>query len=359
MESSESSDSADSFECENSSDEHEQTLRNLSARIERLKRVCDTDDSQDQDEDIVAIPKKKILKQSQSVSGNSEGSAGRSILSFFNKPVKPDRICNDTIDTDMQNAALAAVPPHLPVVAPVTVSRNLNEIPGSSDAAGRQKRSTKINKGRGTRDYSKNKKVCLLCAKSDVSKLRDRAILSRGGDYQINRHKTSCHLSIPLPEVSRNIVSINHISVPKSIRAKKSVVPDIQPVRKPDAEVTTRDDKSLNSDNTEKNDNNETENDQIEKMATSDEILINSPAQHTESSSRGSTSTASTTLQTDLSSFVKVTKQTFEEKVITMIEKLSNKVDNLKEARSTTAGNIIVSPCRCCTFKLVGVVKCW
>ncbi len=103
--------------------------------------------------------------------------------------MKPNRICNDSIDTDTQNAALAAVLPHLPE----PVGRYLNEILGSSDAAGRQQCLTKINKGRGTQDYSKNKKVCLLCAKSDVSKLRDRAILSRGRDYQINRHKTSCH----------------------------------------------------------------------------------------------------------------------------------------------------------------------
>lgn len=329
--------STESFECENSSDahpavEHEQTLRNLSVRIEGLKRVCDT---QDQDEDIVIIPQKKSLKQS--VGANSETSAGRSILLFFNKPVRPDRITND----DTQNVGSEAVRP-VPVVP--SESRNSNEIPGTLGAAGQQKRSTNINEGRGTRDYSKNKRVCLLCAKSEDTKLKNRAILSRGGDYQINRHKNSSHPSIPLAEVKSNIVPINHISVPKSVKAKKSVVPAIPPpVRKPDAEVTTGDNKSssCSDDDSEEDDNNE--NDQIETMATSNlqnEETINSQSQRTENSGRGSAITADRTLQTDLSNFVTVTKQTFEEKVISMIEKLSNKVDNLKDASSTTAGNI-------------------
>jgi hypothetical protein len=82
------------------------------------------------------------------------------------------------------------------------------------------------------------------------------------------------------------------------------------------------------------------------------EKTIGAPSQHTESSNRGSSIAANATLQTDLSNFVTVAKQTFEEKVITMIEKLSNKVDNLKEASTSrkTAGNIInmTNPtCRC------------
>lgn len=152
------------------------------------------------------IPEKKSLKQS--VGANSERSAGRGIFSFFNKLVRPDRINND----DAQNVGSAAVRP-VPVVP--SESRNSNEIPGTLGAAGQQKRSTNINEGRGTRDYSKNKRVCLLCAKSEDTKLKNRAILSRGGDYQINRHKNSSHPSIPLPEVKSKIVPINHIGTKK------------------------------------------------------------------------------------------------------------------------------------------------
>jgi hypothetical protein len=92
-------------------------------------------------------------------------------------------------------------------------------------------------------------------------------------------------------------------------------------------------------------------------MATSNlqnNKTVNSQSPCTESSGRCSAITADTTFQTNLSNFVTVTKQTFEEKVVSMIEKLSIKVDNLKEASSTTAGNI-KSHHRCGRFELVGV----
>jgi hypothetical protein len=360
----ESSQSTESFECENQSSdddgcdvyhdvEHEQTIRNLSVSIAGLKRVlCDADagDADTQDEDIVIIPEKKSL--TQSVVANSATSAGRSILSFFKKPVQSGRINNDEFD-DTQNVA--------PAVVPVIPSerrniRNSSEILGTVGASGQEKRATSKNEGQGTRDYSKNKRVCLLCAKSDDTKLKNRAILSRGGDYQINRHKNSTHPSIPLAEVKSNIVPINHISVPKSVRAKSCIVPaKPPPARNPDAEVTTGNDKSSSDDDIEEDDNND--NHKIETMATSNlqnNKTVNSQSQRTESSGRCSAITADTTLQTNLSNFVTVTKQTFEEKVISMIEKLSIKVDNLKEASSTTAGNI-ESHHRCGRFELVGV----
>ena len=53
-----------------------------------------------------------------------------------------------------------------------------------------------------------------------------------------------------------------------------------------------------------------------------------------------SPSSTNNTLQTDLSNFVTIKKQTFEEEVLSMLEKLTNKVDNLKEASSLPVGNI-------------------
>jgi hypothetical protein len=95
--------------------------------------------------------------------------------------VQSGRINNDEFD-DTQNVA--------PAVVPVIPSerrniRNSSEILGTVGASGQEKRATSKNEGQGTRDYSKNKRVCLLCAKSDDTKLKNRAILSRGGDYQI------------------------------------------------------------------------------------------------------------------------------------------------------------------------------
>ena len=49
--------------------------------------------------------------------------------------------------------------------------------------------------------------------------------------------------------------------------------------------------------------------------------------------------TKAPTLQTDLANFVTIQKPAFEETVVSMSKKLDNKLDNLKEGRSTTAGN--------------------
>ena len=114
----------------------------------------------------------------------------------------------------------------------------------------------------GTRDHSKSKRVCLLRAKSDNLKIKKKAILSRGGDYQVNRHKKSVHSSVPLAEVKSNIVPINHILVPKSIRAKAlfpAVTPQEAQVKKPNVEITTGNDKSssCSDDNNEEDNENE------------------------------------------------------------------------------------------------------
>ena len=65
---------------------HEQTIRNLSARVQELKRVCEVCDTQD--EDISIAPEKKCL-----VGANSKGSM--SILSFFNRHDAVDGVGDD------------------------------------------------------------------------------------------------------------------------------------------------------------------------------------------------------------------------------------------------------------------------
>ena len=52
-----------------------------------------------------------------------------------------------------------------------------------------------------------------------------------------------------------------------------------------------------------------------------------------------SMTTKAATLQTDMTNFVSVEKPSFEETVVSMLKKLDNKIDNLKESRSTTASN--------------------
>lgn len=328
------------------SEEREQTLRRLSASIESLKRVCADGDAEDsEDEGAATIPAKKSNLEIAN-SGRSTGTAGRSILSFFtNKPARSDPAPDlaDHDDTQNEDGAAGARSTAAPAVSPGRPAAVPLILPESGKSL--EKGSKNMNEGRGTRDYSKNKRVCLLCAKNEDPKIKKKAILSRGGDYQINRHKKSVHSTVALAEVKKNIVPMNHISVPKSVRTRKGLLPTAPipsqeaQVKEPNVEVTMGNVESSlcsvsSDDNSEEDGDNE--NDKIETMETSN--LQNEKT--TCSPSVPSQCTVNATLQTDLSNFVTVSKQTFEEKVITMIEKLSNKVDDLKEASTSrkTAG---------------------
>ena len=316
--------------------EHEQ--------IEGLKRVlCDSqsrnnDDHDEDDVDVTAPPEEKRLKRSHTT--DSSNSAGRSIVSFFNRD---DHVAG-------------------------TGSRITSTGTAMSEKCSTN--SSKSNEKQNARNYSKYRAVCLICAKNDNPKLQKRASLSRSGDYQIKRHKTSCHPNIPVAEVKRNIVPFNHASVPKSLREKKpqekpasstiscnsvKATEQPEPHSQPD-ETTVRDHSSVAGQPEPGNDDHDSNSEQVEvhhsdhcqNASYSGSNNIGSPAKtrpSKEYSGNGPsggnklTLSANNTLQTDLSNFVTIEKQTFEEKVLSMLERLSNKVDNLKEAKSNPIGD--------------------
>lgn len=147
-----------------------------------------------------------------------------------------------------------------------------------------------------SRDYSKYKQVCLLCS-SDKNK-QERAILSRGGAYQIERHRNALHPDLAITEVTKKVVQADHSSVPESIR-------------------------------------------RMLRSALAESKL---PRQTTLTCTAGSIRTSTQPADVDVpnqdsctrSEFVTIEKQAFEDKVLQMIEKLNRKVDSLKEGSSTS-----------------------
>ena len=263
-------------------DEHcrKETLSStFSRRIDELKRVCsEAADARDEDDDILLVPEKKRAKQG--------------ILSFFasdkDKDTVEDTSCSHVVKETLKTSGSTST----------WVKRN----------------------------YSKYQRVCLLCARSQNLQAKEKAVLARSSEYHIKRHKNSSHKKISLAVVKANIVPTDHTSVPKSIREKMSgpveastlpaVVTQINKVTTPAPEGTPRND-----------------------MLRLDYDGDDSDDHEVESSRTQSMTTKAATLQTDLTNFVSVEKPSFEETVVSMLKKLDNKIDNLKEGRSTTAGN--------------------
>ena len=310
--------------------------------IEGLKRVlCDSqsENEYDDDDDNVVAPQEKRIKCSESDTTDSSNSAGRSILSFFNR---------DDLGA-------------------VAFSKTTDVETGRSVPRKCSTKSSKSNEKPNARDYSKCRAVCLICVKNENPKLQKKANLSRSGNYQIKKHKNSCHPTIPVDEVKRNIVPFNHASVPKSLRERKSKEQPAlhtdggakrpEPCDAEPGETTaannlsvTEQPESGNEDHYSNGEQEGVDHSQLSQNAEySGSDSIRSPAttmQNTRDFGSGpscsieSSSSTNNTLQTDLSNFVTIKKQTFEEKVLSMLEKLTNKVDNLKEASSSPAGNI-------------------
>lgn len=151
------------------------------------------------------------------------------------------------------------------------------------------------------RDYSKYKQVCLLCANSDKKKVREASILSRGAAYQVERHRKRNHNSLSTKEMTLKIVSIDHAAVPKNVRelALKA------PVTKPNTHVDISNKEG--------------------QVSHQKELAVNK-----EQINKG------TPVQRDMEAFVKITKQSFEEKMITMVERLNAKVDKLSHGSTTS-----------------------
>lgn len=176
---------------------------------------------------------------------------------------------------------------------------------------------TKATEGRKhKRDYGKYKVVCLLCAKSSKPKVMKGSILARGGEYQIERHRKSNHSTITKNEMSSNIVSLDHVSVPKSVRELEIPKPSVKPAKK-----TT-----------------------LETIDEASEDQCTEKTNFDQSKESEDTALTGVRLQKDLTDFVTVTKQSFEEKVLTMIEKINHKVDNLKEVSASPGASTTIVP---------------
>ena len=195
------------------------------------------------------------------------------------------------------------------------------------------------------RNYSKYQRVCLLCAKSQNLQAKKRSVLSRSSEYHIKRHINSSHPKILLAEVKANIVPIDHSSVPKSIREKisgpveESVIPvvviQVNKVRTPAPEVRLKNDmlRSIYDGN-----GSEDSNDGEVESSKSTQSMGSTTTSNLVTFGSAIT-TKAPTLQTDLANFVTIQKPAFEKTAVSMLKKLDNKLDNLKEGRSTTAGN--------------------
>ena len=130
---------------------------NLAMNIEGLKRVlCDlqSESEYDDDDDNVVAPQEKRIKRSESDTTDSSNSAGRSILSFFNRDDHEAVAFSKTTD--------------------VETGRSVPSQPRKCST-----KSSKSNEKRNARDYSKYRAVCLICAKNENPKFQKKAILSR------------------------------------------------------------------------------------------------------------------------------------------------------------------------------------
>ena len=152
-----------------------------------------------EDEEATVIPKKIPAK-------NSSLSRSRNILSFFQGTSGVTSSANSEIPTnELSKTESSAVIEH--EVAVSSKHRNWqSQIKSSRDHKTAKK------------DYSKYKHVCLLCAKNAKATARNSAVLTWGGDFQVERHRKSHHSSIPLKDMKSHVVPINHISVPRNVR---------------------------------------------------------------------------------------------------------------------------------------------
>ena len=72
------------------------------------------------------------------------------------------------------------------------------------------------------RSYDKYRCVCLICANDKNIKDKSIAILARGGNHFIDRHHKRNHPKLAMDDVKNQIVTMDHISVPRDIRLLNS-----------------------------------------------------------------------------------------------------------------------------------------
>ncbi|CAB4038713.1 Hypothetical predicted protein [Paramuricea clavata] len=150
-------------------EELEDMLTSTTNEVQIQKRVFNIED-----EEATVIPKKIPAK-------NLSLLRSRNILSFFQGTSGVTSSANsETPTSELSETESSAVIEH-----EVAVSSKHSTETGSprSKAAG----TAKLPK----RDYSKYKHVCLLCAKNDTATARNSAVLTSGGDFQVERHRKS------------------------------------------------------------------------------------------------------------------------------------------------------------------------
>ena len=73
------------------------------------------------------------------------------------------------------------------------------------------------------RNYDKYKCAYLICANDEKIKNKSTAILARGGNHLIERHRKRNHPKLTIVVVKEQIVGMDHQSVPKDIRQLKAI----------------------------------------------------------------------------------------------------------------------------------------
>eukprot|EP00794_Sanderia_malayensis_P001913 gene1913-2171_t len=165
-------------------------------------------------------------------------------------------------------------------------------------------------------------------------KLRQGAILSRGASYQVERHRSRNHPSLSTKEMDLKIVATDHIAVPKGVR--ELAVKGAQKVELPN----TKKDLSEKP----KNVNMSEDNNEKDPINNTDQETLTTQRKEVTLKNKVPISTGAT-LQKDIGSFVTITKQTFEEKMLNLVEKLSHKVDHLSKVSNSQATANISSIC--------------
>ena len=222
-------------------------------------------------------------------------------------------------------------------------------------------------------DYTKYKHVCLICAKNE--NLKNKSIISRGGIH-IERHFKRNHPSIPLSSVKEQVVTLDHISVPKGIR---DLVSKQKESKKQANEIVNSTMVILNQDDpapgcagtsAQTNEPNGISTgksilptvfqaalataafSEIKALFLDDEEGITLKETETETlyKEKESEVKVSSFVQSGIEGYVDIPKPNMEEKFVSMIERLTIKVDNLSKSHKFSTN--VTAPLPSSQFKL-------
>ncbi|CAB4040463.1 Hypothetical predicted protein [Paramuricea clavata] len=191
------------------------------------------------------------------------------------------------------------------------------------------------------RDYSKNKHVCMLCANDNNLKDKQIAILCRGSLHQLRRHYERRHANKDTNyayfsrEKFKDVLPINHVRVPSYLRtlsnqssnkSSKEKQPNVLADRS--TSHTNLPDLIHSHTETELEEENDLHNiEQATAITTAGGSVAEAPVIETRQM-----------VQEGIETFIETKKPDFEEKVLSMIENLSKKVDSLKLTKTPVPG---------------------